>query len=439
MEMLDLTTLAGHNVYTWGWSEASFDYFSRQADNLTVTFVDMVHGTRSKPRSCNGGLVTARNATNLVIVKGRTFVMKRFYPANIMHIFHDDWLGLYSLYDLWPNGYIPNLDFQDQERGGIKRIRKVGRPPVGIVFIDGYPAMEYDEIYQWLGHANHEKVLLDDTADDAYICYEDAVVGSSKQLAWYQYGYGKMQGPIPNHQATGWKLREAALFALERLRLPPWDEKLQEKVLHKILHNDRQLEGVGETCIAIFSRLSTRLILNEAELANRLTAEFDLPVCWIRLEEHSIPELISILRHSVIAFGMHGSLLVLAMFMPPGAVLIEGFPYGVPASNYTPYKTMAGLSGMRLSYRSWTNTDPKRNVAHPEREPRSGGIEHLSEERRQFILNSTTIPEHPCCEDPHWLFRIFQDTVVDVDAVMSLMREAIKESYSTIQAQLEDK
>jgi protein O-mannose beta-1,4-N-acetylglucosaminyltransferase len=41
----------------------------------------------------------------------------------------------------------------------------------------------------------------------------------------------------------------------------------------------------------------------------------------------------------------------MGIFMPPGSVLIELYPYAVPSDNYTPYRTMARLPGMDLVYR----------------------------------------------------------------------------------------
>ena len=49
--------------------------------------------------------------------------------------------------------------------------------------------------------------------------------------------------------------------------------------------------------------------------------------------------------------GMHGSILIMTMFCRRGTVFLELFPFGVPPENYTPYKTLAGLSGMGIVYR----------------------------------------------------------------------------------------
>ena len=54
-----------------------------------------------------------------------------------------------------------------------------------------------------------------------------------------------------------------------------------------------------------------------------------------------------------LAVGMHGAILALAMFLPQGAAVVELFPYGVPAAHYTPYRTLAELPGLGLTYRAW--------------------------------------------------------------------------------------
>ena len=185
-------------------------------------------------------------------------------------------------------------------------------------------------------------------------------------------------------------------------------------------------------CIAIFSRRSNRLILNEAELSVHLSTFFKLPICWIRLEDHPLPKLIARLRNAVAAFGMHGSILVLAMFMPPGSVLVEGFPYGVPPENYTPYKTMVELPGQRMAYRAWAPHDPADSIGYPDRPKWEGGLGHLEEEQRQFIMTEPTIPPHKCCDNPHWLYRIFQDTRVDPVAIELLIRDALVEVQASI-------
>ena len=39
------------------------------------------------------------------------------------------------------------------------------------------------------------------------------------------------------------------------------------------------------------------------------------------------------------------------------------------------------------------------------------------------IISTHTVPKHVCCLDPFWLFRIYQDTFVDVYVRTALFRE----------------
>lgn len=459
MEVLDLTTLDNHNQFFWRWEEVPYDFFLRRLDRLALHTFNISTGRRA--RRINDPLSNDREGSsrlNLTIVRGTTYLTKRFFPVNIMHVFHDDWLGLFALRDYWPS-----LRDDSDNLGLNKRLeRELFR--VGVNVFEHHGKLSYDGVYDWLGRFNRVESLLgwpswheeEKTRPQAFVCWEDVVVGNRKDLAWYQYGYGKAQGPITGHNVTGYRLREAAAFALAQLGLSEWDEQYQLEFLRAVekrkktamaIHQGNSIDEADDgraerrkdeniieipkregACIAIFSRLSTRLILNEPELARHLTAEFGLPICWVRLEKHTIPELIGILSRAPMAFGMHGSLLVLAMFMPPGAVLIEGYPYGVPAENYTPYRTMTQLRGMRMTYRSWTASSSKDVVGHPERSAREGGIRHLNHTMQQFILQSSTIPTHPCCDNPHWLYRIFQDTRVNPRQIVGLFREALSEA-----------
>jgi len=54
-----------------------------------------------------------------------------------------------------------------------------------------------------------------------------------------------------------------------------------------------------------------------------------------------------------VTVGMHGSILILNMFLPRNALSVELYPYAVPPENYTPYRTMAHLPGMELKYVAW--------------------------------------------------------------------------------------
>lgn len=65
---------------------------------------------------------------------------------------------------------------------------------------------------------------------------------------------------------------------------------------------------------------------------------------------------------------------------------------------------------------------------HPENSPSHGGLDHLAPEERQQILETTTVPPHLCCTNPYWLFRIYQDTFVDIDEIENLIVSGLQRS-----------
>ena len=83
---------------------------------------------------------------------------------------------------------------------------------------------------------------------------------------------------------------------------------------------------------------------------------------------------------------------------------------------------------MELVYRNWINTHVENNIPHPEYPRHHGGLMDFSEEERQKILNTLTVPRHLCCSDPYWLFRIYQDTIVHPKEAVQLLTEAIQET-----------
>lgn len=86
---------------------------------------------------------------------------------------------------------------------------------------------------------------------------------------------------------------------------------------------------------------------------------------------------VAVLSNTGLAIGLHGSILVLAMFLPPGSLLAELYPFAVPSKSYTPYKTMAQLPGLDLNYLSWENRHEANTVVHINNPPHLGGIAHL--------------------------------------------------------------
>jgi len=351
------------------------------------------------------------------IVKEPTLLVKRFYPFNVMHILHDDLLGYAGQWDFW----------------GLDRYQR----PRLVVYDHGH-ANPHDQIYNWLGPKMQRIDELmgwphwvgDKTVRRSeFVCFQDAIIGTSKDQTWYQYGYEVPQGPLPALNATGWRIRDITKGILSRMDLNLWNTKQQARFLEGHYKNNTD---PNDLIIGIFSRKINRLILNEDELASTLTTIFGLPVVFLRMEEMSLTTIAKYMSRTAVAFGMHGSLLAMAMFMPPGSILIEGYPYGVPPENYSPYSTMSKLPGMFLTYRAWKCMDAKAIVGHPERKADKGGIQHLSELEQNAILQADTIQPHLCCSNPHWLYRIYQDTNVNAVEIIALIHSAIPEALASL-------
>ena len=134
-----------------------------------------------------------------------------------------------------------------------------------------------------------------------------------------------------DHKATAQHVRPAAKFIRARLGISPSESAPKEAV--------------------ILSRRHNRLIVNEAELSFELAANVGVRVRTLSMEDVPIEEIIKRLSSAVVVVGMHGSLLALAMFLPPGSILVELFPYAINPLHYTPYRTLASLPGMDITYR----------------------------------------------------------------------------------------
>lgn len=82
------------------------------------------------------------------------------------------------------------------------------------------------------------------------------------------------------------------------------------------------------------------------------------------------------------------------------------------------------MVGLGLRYVAWENKWEYNSVPYPNRDPGLGGINHLPLAERSRIAASETVPPHKCCTDPTWLYRIYQDTTVDLDDLFMRVQDA---------------
>lgn len=324
---------------------------------------------------------------------GKHVLMNRFKPDNIMHVFHDDLLPLF--HTMLQAGLMNKADFT---------------PGARLVFLDGFPEGDFMDFIKVLFHQQPilKGDLVEGFTDQSLVCFEEAQVGLSNATVWYQYGFQVPQGPI----------RESLLSASK------------VKLFRHFVHSGLGFTGceAADSYAVLITRRSTRLILNEMELVSQIAQRTGMRVITAGLEDFPIAHLIEIMSCANALIGMHGSLMILAMFLPQGSVLLELFPYTINPAHYTPYKTLVELQDMGIVYRSWRNVNPGHAVAHPDALPSYGGINHLSLEEQKQIIDSTEVPQHLCCSNPYWLFRIYQDTIVDIPSLLDDLTQGLEES-----------
>ncbi|XP_033626754.1 protein O-linked-mannose beta-1,4-N-acetylglucosaminyltransferase 2-like isoform X1 [Asterias rubens] len=329
------------------------------------------------------------------LFSGKHVLMNRFKPNNVMHVFHDDLLPVF--HTMLQAGLMNKTDFA---------------PAAQLVFLDGFPEGDFMDLVKVLFH--QQPLLKGDLVeglDQSLVCFEEAHVGLSNVTVWYQYGFQVPQGPIPESLLSATKVKLFTHFVHDRIGF-------------------KGCEAVDSYAVLI-TRRSTRLILNEIELVSEIVKRTGMRVITAGLEDFPVTHLIEIISCAKALIGMHGSLLILAMFLPPGSILLELFPYAINPAHYTPYRRLVELQGMGIVYRCRRNLNPSHAVAHPDALPAYGGIHHLSLEEQKQIIESTEVPQHLCCSNPEWLFRIYQDTIVNIPSLLEALASWLGESEQT--------
>lgn len=390
--------MEGHNKFFWSYSEVS--PYNPKFQNVNMRYETRPH-----------------------------FMFSRLHPNNIMHNMHDDVLGLFFTIKEFSLALTNTMTFDKSQR---------------LMIMDEFGETESSRPFHYFTDYPLRFRKYVETSN-TITCFKDAVLGNNKISTFYQYGFFTPQGKIKDKKLNGMYIKEVANMIYRRVGIAAsFDENELEfptKYRRSELFGTKNSEmDLKETDLIIFFvRKRNRLILNEVEIGEALKKKYGLDVVLVSNEEHSFEAQVKYLRRARIVLGMHGSILVMIMFCRRGTVVLELFPFAVPSENYTPYKTIAELPGMDMVYRAWENKDEDAATGHPERSPLSGGIYHLPKEEQEKILSTKTVPEHLCCTSPYWLYRIYQDTRVNIPEVISILDDALKDSRNSILKKLYEK
>eukprot|EP00042_Codosiga_hollandica_P046210 m.482705 g.482705 ORF g.482705 m.482705 type:complete len:639 (+) comp57192_c0_seq4:42-1958(+) len=398
--LLDLTAVLDHNM---------------QQMHITELPAEALRSARVTPDSSS---LPGVNQLSIAISEARTLIFKRFNPENIMHVLHDDLIPLFhtlQIFSGWPPAGTRGHHFIAADP-----LDHVIDRSVQLLYLDGRPPGQFAELFQLLSDKGALDVGTLPNAD--LVCFKEVLAGVSKQSLWYQYGFSRTQGPVDalNERLTGQIVSDFRRYALRRVARnisAGAEESLQVT----------ESDPVPKPKVALFVRRRNRRILNVDELLAAVETTFGIDLVAIDLEIDSVANQIQVLQGCIGAIGMHGSLLIMGMFLPPNSFLLELFPFAVLPERYAPFKTMASLPALQLRYRAWANVNESNSIAFPDNPPHLGGLAHLNRNQRNQILSTKTVPPHLCCSDPAWLFRIYQDTRVNISEVVTEIRQLIDE------------
>lgn len=331
-------------------------------------------------------MILRRNRINIAY----GFILWRFKRDNIMHVIHDDLLPLYTTYENICTG---NVD---------KCVSKYR-----IAFADEGELGPLNEWYSIFSMS--EPMILQKYGMNNIICFEESRTGLVTDSVWFQYGFGIPQGPIADTQLNGNRLRRFSEFVLHKFKIP-------------------MPQNLNSTDVMFFSRKVNRKILNECTVISKIEDIYKevfpncskLQILNTDLTTNDTRDILYHLSRSNIVVGMHGSAMILTIFLKPGSVIIELFPFGINPQHVSPVKAICDLPDVGLLYRSWVNTKEENTVKHPDAPPLLGGISHLSPAEQEQITSISEIPAVECCHNPAYLYRMFQDTLVgnDIDVIL---------------------
>ncbi|XP_024920559.1 LOW QUALITY PROTEIN: protein O-linked-mannose beta-1,4-N-acetylglucosaminyltransferase 2-like [Cynoglossus semilaevis] len=233
-----------------------------------------------------------------VFVPDVTLILNRFNPDNLMHVFHDDRLPIFYTMKQYS-------DLDDEARLG---------------FMEGWGEGPHFDLYKLL--SSKQPLLKEQLRNfGKLMCFTKSCIGLSEMTTWYQYGFVQPQGPKANILVSGNAIQQFARVLMEKMNITRAEEAEKDG---GSVEREKEKEKYDDYAV-VFSRSTTRLILNEAELILALAQELQMRVVTVSLEEQSFPSIVQVISGASLLVSMHGAQLITSLFLPGGATVLELF------------------------------------------------------------------------------------------------------------------
>lgn len=306
------------------------------------------------------------------IKKGLLF--SRFKPDNIMHVIHDDLIPIYLTLEEICLGDMVYCTSNFQ-----------------LIMHDDYPKGPYFKLYEVFSSVN--PVILAKLPEKTVLCFDELHMGLILDSIFYQYGFNKPQGPLESIKLTANDLYRFVNFIKNKLEIEDY------------------VNNINKSNVLLVSRKKTRHILNENDLIKMLRVYSDIEeVIVLDLMENNTEVFFKEIQRTSTLIGMHGAEMIFGIFLKPNSTIIELFPYGIDSNAVSFIKPLAKIEGIYFKYIEWTNPYKDLTVFHPEADPLLGGINHLPQNIQNEIKSVKKVPAVNCCNNPMYLYYIYQDT-----------------------------
>ncbi|XP_022184334.2 protein O-linked-mannose beta-1,4-N-acetylglucosaminyltransferase 2 [Nilaparvata lugens] len=357
-------------------------------NNISFSSVDGHNGFNMKIVMSIGGDILKKSK----FIKNSVFIMSRFKSDNTMHVIHDDIFPLFVTYNFMC-------------AGNVESCTKTHR----LAFLDNDIGIESHA--EWYDLFSSEPPLNLKALKES-VCFRKLHTGLSRESLWFQYGFKKVQGPILESSLNGPVLRKFRNFILKGFNIvrsnyyrPNNAVFISRKLSRKILNENYVIESISKS----FDE-------SNANIKNGFTVKV------VDAMQNKTKNILETIRNCKVLVGMHGSAMIFSLFLPEGAAILELFPFGIQPEHVSPIRALAKLPGTTFSYLSWINVQESNSVDPNRSEALMGGLHHLNPQQQSAIKAVKLVPAVECCHDPVYLYRMFQDTVVDNSFFQSLLQ-----------------